>query len=240
MIGGSIGIGFVLGSMLGGILIITNDVDVPDADYIPTTSVLKWWIFEEQYPFLLPTGVFGGIIAVNALIWTYIFIFDEREYPEHEYLSDSTSSSGTSSMPQVLMEETDGFNHSITTIGALSVQSVEMTSNVSAPQFYLTPDGDQGTRHRKSTTFHEMMVLERVHDGEYLAAHQSLPTFADVQSMIGSIKPDKMKLLDRARSTETFGSDSDEPYIASTRDMFSKTYLGHSLLNYGIAGTVSF
>eukprot|EP01084_Bolivina_argentea_P196108 336244_1 len=74
MIGVSWGAGSILGSLLGGILLETNDVDAPDNEYIRTTSVLKWTIFEHDYPFLLPTGVCGGLIALNALIWTLIFI----------------------------------------------------------------------------------------------------------------------------------------------------------------------
>ena len=63
--------------MVGGILIETNDVDVEDAEYIPTVGILKWWIFESEYPFLLPC-LFGAVISANALLWTVCFIHDEH------------------------------------------------------------------------------------------------------------------------------------------------------------------
>eukprot|EP01084_Bolivina_argentea_P197869 338984_1 len=51
VIGVSFGAGIILGSMMGGMLIVTHDVDAPDDDYIPTTSILKWFIFEHDFPF---------------------------------------------------------------------------------------------------------------------------------------------------------------------------------------------
>eukprot|EP01083_Nonionella_stella_P087876 244662_1 len=76
VIGVSFGAGIILGSMMGGMLIVTHDVDAPDDDYIPTTSILKWFIFEHDFPFLLPTAVCGGVITFNALLWTLLFIKD--------------------------------------------------------------------------------------------------------------------------------------------------------------------
>eukprot|EP01083_Nonionella_stella_P089664 250255_1 len=73
----SYGFGSVLGSMFGGILIVTNDVDVPWDQYQPTTGIIKFWIFEKQYPFLLPCLV-GAIISFNALIWVLMFVHDEK------------------------------------------------------------------------------------------------------------------------------------------------------------------
>ena len=63
--------------MLGGILIETSDVEVSDDDYIKTTSILKWWIFEYEYPFLLPC-LCGAVIAALALSSAILFIHNEK------------------------------------------------------------------------------------------------------------------------------------------------------------------
>lgn len=243
IIGGSFGIGIVLGSMMGGILIVTNDVDVPDDEYIATTSILKWSIFEEQFPFLLPTGVIGGIVAMNSMIWTYLFIVEEREsFQSSQGPQYTGNSKGTN----------HNLNESLAAISDVSVHSVEMASNLSAPHYSSTNGYHDHETNGHSNNGH--IALEHVHDGEYLAAHQSLPTFAEFQAMTGRIEPDKMKLLDPHK--DVF-DDDDGPYISSAADMFKvwmsisidscnqlplicismqHTHLGHSLLAYGITG----
>ena len=84
----SYGFGSVLGSMCGGIFIETNDVDVSDGEYIKTVGIIKWWIFDNEYPFLLPC-IIGAIISGNALIWTLVFIRDEKIDHRNVFIEDT-------------------------------------------------------------------------------------------------------------------------------------------------------
>lgn len=60
------GFGSILGAMVGGLFIITHDVDVTDAEYHKTQSI--FWIFKNEYPFL-PPCLFGALLSFNALLW---------------------------------------------------------------------------------------------------------------------------------------------------------------------------
>eukprot|EP01084_Bolivina_argentea_P084620 152963_1 len=88
IIGVAFGGGIILGSMLGGILIETHDVEASDDDYIKTTSILKYGMFESDFPFLLPC-LCGAFISGTALLCAFLFVRDERvNYDKLDYQSN--------------------------------------------------------------------------------------------------------------------------------------------------------
>eukprot|EP01083_Nonionella_stella_P057044 149925_1 len=69
------GFGSVMGSICGGIFIETHDINIADATYTPTVGIIKWWIFDTEYPFLIPCAI-GAMISLIAFVLTLIFIHD--------------------------------------------------------------------------------------------------------------------------------------------------------------------
>ena len=198
--------------MLGGILIESNDVDLPDGEYQKTQSVLKYSIFKDDYPFLLPTAICGGFISINALLWTYLFVIDVNINRDRNNKNGITA----------IVDENKS---------TLSIDTIEMASNLTANT--LKPDN---TNDENFGNNEEGMTKADINKNEYLAMHQSLPTYTEFKSMITRLEPDRMKLLSNLReSRDNFDDEMDVVQLSTVSDMLKHTFLGHSLLQYGIA-----
>lgn len=77
MISFAFGFGMVIGSMFGGILIITSNPDANEEDYIPTKSILNIEPFHTTIPFFLPCLI-GAIFSFIGILMTILFIHDEK------------------------------------------------------------------------------------------------------------------------------------------------------------------
>jgi len=213
VLGVSFGFGIVLGSLLGGILIVTNDVDVPDDEYIKTTSVFAYSIFKEDFPFLLPTSVCGGFVSINSLLWTYLFIKDERKTKRPAAIPDDDMNS------------------------ALSVDTIEMASNLTSNslrygKMAASEEAEHGTG---SKSYYRLKA-------EYMTSpmHQSLPTYQEFAAMATKLEPDRVKLLSQLRESRADDiyydtADNNANAISTVSDIFKKTLFGHALLQYGTA-----
>eukprot|EP00490_Sorites_sp_Unknown_P009619 CAMPEP_0114658502 /NCGR_PEP_ID=MMETSP0191-20121206/15882_1 /TAXON_ID=126664 /ORGANISM="Sorites sp." /LENGTH=250 /DNA_ID=CAMNT_0001880729 /DNA_START=458 /DNA_END=1207 /DNA_ORIENTATION=- len=73
----SFGFGVIIGSMLGGIMIITTDPDASDEDYIKTESIIGIEPFKTKIPFFPPILV-GAIFAISGIIMTILHVHDEK------------------------------------------------------------------------------------------------------------------------------------------------------------------
>ena len=81
-------------------MINTHDVDLPDDQYIKTVGVWDFWIFRNDFPFLLPC-LFGALISGNALIWTLYQVKNENQAKLRKLLTSSLD-------PQASMGYTKG------------------------------------------------------------------------------------------------------------------------------------
>eukprot|EP01084_Bolivina_argentea_P030090 55800_1 len=63
---------------MGGLLIVTSDVDLPNHQYVPTVGLWKCWIFYDDFPFLLPC-LLGAFISANAAVWAMFQVKDEHQ-----------------------------------------------------------------------------------------------------------------------------------------------------------------
>ena len=190
----SYGFGSVLGSMCGGILIETHDVDVPDEEYIPTTSILKFWIFESEYPFLAPC-VLGAVISANALLWTLCHVRDEKLVLGLDTAETNSSNAGYNSLEhhkadQLVihtLEEREGFQFAPKSLNELSVLGMFQTMpgdgihsiDIECTRSLMTPRGEKD---------HQALLMRSLKERESDNDDQSVEEYSSVWSLVFDTK----------------------------------------------------
>eukprot|EP01083_Nonionella_stella_P006805 19691_1 len=99
--------GIVLGSLAGGSLVYTWELD-KNGMHRPSEGVLQWWVFYKQLPYLLPC-LLGAVVSMISFVLTLIYIKDVNVDPEptKHVSSDIQSLNGisdTRSLPMVMLK----------------------------------------------------------------------------------------------------------------------------------------
>ena len=221
MIAISFGIGSVLGSMVGGLLIETTDVDLDDNEYIKTRSVFKFWIFETQFPFLPPFLV-GVILSLNAFIMTLIYVKNEK-----------------------LDEINQKYNGNTDTIGAKAersrsfIRKYDALSNAdSLPNYEFENGTKYAKKYSRDDIDHQVLkILKKdnsIDNSNAVYGQVSLMEYQNMKELIFekySNKNTNDKPLLRG-SMDKY--DEYDPVINNVRDLLKKTHLPGCLLQYGL------
>eukprot|EP01084_Bolivina_argentea_P160525 279527_1 len=162
-------IGLIFGSTIGGVLITTyNVIENEDGTFThkPSKGVLKWSIFEHEYPYLLPC-VIGAIVTLNSVIWTIIFVKEEKHSINNNKNTPQNAGSismikyteSSISLPVLPISDKQNITHSLE---IYSARSLIETSQANATQF----DTSSITKKFKKNTLiaKDDIVIESVFD----------------------------------------------------------------------------
>lgn len=95
--------GIIVGSICGGALIQTFDLD-DDGGHRQSVGVIKWWIFDEEFPYLAPCVV-GMLISMISVCFTVVNVQDIAETKQIDNGSTSSSTkwvkNGNTTIPMI-------------------------------------------------------------------------------------------------------------------------------------------
>ena len=203
------GAGSILGATIGGLLVISHEPKEEDGSHRPSESALDWWLFGAN-PYLLPCAV-GTAMAINAIIWTVLFVKDEAgSYAKTQALKGESTEPATYSQHELASLD---YSKSLPTVSksTLSETDREKTDNTLDAAYTGTR-----TSTRSSTRNFSLMQFEN-------AAYTIEGTMNDtlrLKHWTDFSRKDKRPLLSPNTHIE----------ISSLRDLFTKTQLFRTLV----------
>eukprot|EP01084_Bolivina_argentea_P066906 121966_1 len=215
------GAGSILGATLGGLLVISYDLE-EDGYHKPSKSVLNWWVFS-TYAYLLPC-VLGGIMATVAIIWTLLFVKDEVGTLRATKKKQKQISLKNGDTTKWSMSRNDSKQYS-----HHELKSIDLTGvSKSLPSYSTANNNDSVMQYSEDDSFESQRKGTRNYSLlQYESAAYTIDTMNDtlrLKDLINFSTNDKQALLDNNKNEYS------EPEIHSVSDLFSQTKLLRTLI----------
>ena len=233
------GAGSILGATFGGLLVKSYELEDEGEPHIPSESVLQWWIFKE-YAYLLPCVV-GCIMAINAIIWTLLFVKNEAgSYASLKEANKSKSkgknngndtkwsmSRNDSMSKKYSHHELKSIDYNSSGYLSKSLPSVAKANDVDdlSRSQYSADDSFYGNGKRRGNTRNYSLL--QYEEAAY-TIEGTLNDTLNLKDLLSFNTNDKKPLLHNGQKDDDDGDDEIE--INSLRDLFTKTYLARTMI----------
>ena len=223
--------GIILGSAAGGGLIHSYELE-EDGTHRPSESVLPFWIFQYDYPYL-PPCILGACISLFAFILIAIYITDIKKGKSFQQTAESTSNY-TDFVDNTLKETVESQSRSLPLMSMDGVSAKRSTmrdnNSIYNRDDMSIPISDKQNKSMTLNNMDELIETSLVDGNVYGTATSALH---DVLKSFHTFEPEKRKLLDTNNETLDENKESlmeNWKSIKTLPQLFRYTNLAHALV----------